>query len=324
VWRPWVRWGEPGGDGLLARAHCSHIPLPTPCCSQCEPHITLFGGAKHCTEKGASRWFQPRAERAPRALPAQVHVAPGAEEAVAFCGGLRAVLAAAGVPASLELPRAPPADRRSPERPGSGQGPPGAFAAQLPGPAAASSLGVGPGGCAAQAAAHADPPACGAARDPEQAASSAGGSPEGAAAPHGQPADGGCSAAPAARSSRPNPAQGGGRAVEPPVRVAWAHYGRVAAALRAPSHGLRDLLPPAGLVPPATLAALRYAAIRPHASSDFLKRALLIGPWVRAGAGLTCSHAHILPLTGPGAPRTRAASRGPPAPGDRAGTRWSA
>ncbi len=230
-----------------------------------------------------------------------MHVAPGAEEAVAYCGGLRAVLAAAGVPASLELPRAAPAGRRSPERPSSGQAPraaPAALAAQLPDAAAASAPGAGPGagpgGCAAQAAAHAAQPDRGAAHDPEQAASSAGGSPEGAAALRGQPVDGGRSAALAARSSAPGPAQGGGRGAEPPVRIAWAHSGRVAAALRAPGHGLRDLLPPAGLVPPATLAALRYAALGSRVSS-VIWRGRCSGHVAVPALGLTCSHAHMLP-----------------------------
>jgi len=215
-----------------------------------------------------------------------VHVAPGAEEAVAYCGGLRAVLAAAGVPVSLELPRAAPAGRRSPERPSSGQAPraaPAALAAQLPDAAAAS-----------QSAAHAAQPDRGAAHDPEQAASSAGGSLEGAAALRGQPADGGRSAALAARFSAPGPAQGGGRGAEPPVRIAWAHYGRVAAALRAPGHGLRDLLPPAGLVPPATLAALRYAALGSRVSS-VIWRGRCSGHVAVPALGLTCSHAHMLP-----------------------------
>ncbi|KAK9843831.1 hypothetical protein WJX81_008228 [Elliptochloris bilobata] len=52
------------------------------------------------------RWPQLALEAvSPHAF--QVQVAPGAEEAIAFCGGLRALLAAIGVPASLELPAAP-------------------------------------------------------------------------------------------------------------------------------------------------------------------------------------------------------------------------
>ena len=44
-----------------------------------------------------------------------MQVAPGAEEAVAYCGGLRALLAAVGVPVSLELPGVLPAADPSPD-----------------------------------------------------------------------------------------------------------------------------------------------------------------------------------------------------------------
>ena len=45
----------------------------------------------------------------------QVQVAPGAEEAVASCGGLRTLLAVIGVPASLELPGGAPAGNPNPD-----------------------------------------------------------------------------------------------------------------------------------------------------------------------------------------------------------------
>lgn len=60
------------------------------------------------------RWPQLALEAAsPDAF--QVQAAPGAEEAAAFCGGLRALLAAIGVPASLELPGGAPAGNPDPD-----------------------------------------------------------------------------------------------------------------------------------------------------------------------------------------------------------------
>ncbi len=54
--------GEAGDDGDLARVYCTHNSF----CLHPAAHMTLIGGvqqeAKHCTEKGASGWFQLRAK----------------------------------------------------------------------------------------------------------------------------------------------------------------------------------------------------------------------------------------------------------------------
>lgn len=96
--------------------HCLHLGQrllcnPTPgCILQVQAALRWRSGWKMPLRARFSHCLRQR--RVPDSMLgciAQVQVALGAEEAVAYCGGLRALLAAVGLPAGLELPAAPAA-----------------------------------------------------------------------------------------------------------------------------------------------------------------------------------------------------------------------